>query len=144
MFIKIFSYNSIQSIEVFFLPITYRSADILLLAEIEDEGKNWVILFPYLKIKKRKKIQAYFAKERVIAAASTNSTLHWGERVFWRWNIWDWITARNVAALLKCQDLYMSFPSMNVFTWCLLDRYINALWHFKCLYHLCHGKLHKH
>lgn len=38
---KIFSYNSVQSIEVFFLPITYHSADILLLAEIEDnKGKN--------------------------------------------------------------------------------------------------------
>lgn len=41
MFMKIFSYNSVQSIEVFFLPITYHSADILLLAEIGDnKGEN--------------------------------------------------------------------------------------------------------
>lgn len=40
MFMKIFSYNSIQSIEVFFLPITYHSADILLLAEIGDNKRE--------------------------------------------------------------------------------------------------------
>lgn len=38
---KIFSYNSVQSIEMFFLPITYHSTDILLLAETGDnKGKN--------------------------------------------------------------------------------------------------------
>lgn len=49
---KIFSYNSAQSIEVFFLSITYHSADILLLAEIGDnKGKKLSHFIPISKNK---------------------------------------------------------------------------------------------
>lgn len=72
---KIFNYNCIQSIEVFFLPITYHSADLLLLAEIGDNKREK--LSNFIPVSKNKTliciyIKSIFAKKQVIAAKFTS------------------------------------------------------------------------